>query len=667
MEHKANIFGVALICVAVGSEALTLGRIRGAALVGQPLDVVVQVQLDPGEDATSSCFDADVFHADTQQDASRVRVVVEATTPAHTANVRILSSAVIDEPVVTVYLRTGCGQKTTRRYVLLADLPSEVTAPSLALPVAPPSAAGRSLPASDFAGALPMPSNSTPVAKATTRQVPRPAVKRHVANQQRPGAKAAAVSPRRPTSDEKNKTVRKVAQSRLSLDPMELLSDRVANLDAGMTAAASADALLNLQKMQALEADMKVLRALSVKNDATLVDLKARLQQAEADRFPGGWFYGLIALVLACLTALTLLWNRQRRMPAGSGDWWRGASATPAALPLQPTPGPSPLTTPQALDEGAVPQMAPPAPSSRLGADSGPASELGISLMEMSESAFDDLVQSGVEHAANNKPARSPASARLPHAGPMLSLNSEATLDIRQQAEFFVSLGQTDRAVRTLATHIDESDMPNPLVYLDLLSLLHSLSLKPDFQRISKDFNQLFNGRAPEFAVFKNEGKGLESYPDVLARIMPCWATPAILEVLEACIFQDPRLAKTPVFDLAAFRDLLWLHDIALRMALDGDSKISGPTDFSVPQTLPPPELDLDLSDSEIARFTPYSEEAAEVDIPLLMTGDHDSEAGGPDATRSVDADPMLNFDFPEIEKPSGPTITKPRQPTDLG
>lgn len=672
MEHKANIFGVALICVAVGSEALTLGRIRGAALVGQPLDVVVQVQLDPGEDAASSCFDADVFHADTQQDASRVRVVVEPTTPAHTANVRIQSSAVIDEPVVTVYLRTGCGQKTTRRYVLLADLPSEVAAPSLALPVAPLPAPARLLPASsDIAGALPVPSNSAPAVKATTRQVPRPAVKRNVANKQRPGPKAAAVSPKLPKSDDKNKTTRKVTQSRLNLDPMELLSDRVANLDTGMTAAASADALLNSQKMQALEADMKVLRALSVRNDATLVDLKARLLQAESDRFPGGWFYGLIALVLACLAAIALLLNRQRRMSAGSGDWWRGASATPVAVPLQPTPGPSPLTTPQALDEGSAPQMAPPAPSSRLGADSGPASELGISLMEMSESAFDDLVQSGVEHTANNKPARSPASARRPHTGPVLSLNSEATLDIRQQAEFFVSLGQTDRAVRTLATHIDESDMPNPLVYLDLLSLLHSLSLKPDFQRISKDFNQLFNGRVPEFAVFKNEGKGLESYPDVLARIMPCWATPAILEVLEACIFQDPRLAKTPVFDLAAFRDLLWLHDIALRMALDADSKISGlsgPTDYSVPQTLPPPELDLDLSDSEIARFTPYSKEATEVDIPLLMTGDHDSEAGRPDdATQSVDADPMLSFDLPEIEKPSGPTITKPRQPTDLG
>ena len=92
MEHRANIVGVALLCVAFSSEALTLGRIRGAALIGKPLDMVVPVQLDVGEDATSLCFDAEVFHADTRQDTSRVRVVVEATGLPQTTNVRIMST-----------------------------------------------------------------------------------------------------------------------------------------------------------------------------------------------------------------------------------------------------------------------------------------------------------------------------------------------------------------------------------------------------------------------------------------------------------------------------------------------------------------------------------------------------------------------------------------------
>jgi hypothetical protein len=671
LEHKANIFGVALICVAFSSEALTLGRIRGAALVGQPLDMAVQVQLDPGEDASALCFDADVFHADTRQDPGRVRVVIEAMTPAHTANVRILSAAAIDEPVVTIYLRTGCGQKTTRRYVLLADLPTSVTAPSLAVPVVPLPAPGRFLPASPvIAGALLEPSNPAAVTAPAVR-APKPAVQPDGTNR-RSSLKAAVASPKQTPSDGKNKTARPVARSRLKLDPLELLSDRVANLDAYMTFPPSEDALLNIQKMQALEADVKFLRALSVKSDASLVALNARLQQAESERFPGGWVYALIAMVLACLTAVALLWHRQRRASGGGDDWWSAAGgATPAAMPREPELGPSPgpLATQRAPDEVPAPKKTYPAPLSRLPLDSGPSSELGVSLMEMSESAFDDLMQSGAADSTNRKPALAaalvPVPARTPQTGSALSLNSEATLDIRQQAEFFVSLGQTDRAVRILSSQIGESDVPSPLVYLDLLGLYHSLSLKSDFQRLRKDFNLIFNGQVPEFALFEDAGKSLESYPDVLARITALWATPTLLDGLEACIFQDPNLARTPVFDLAAFRELLLLHDLALGLVNDGAPGTDAQTDFSVQETLPPPMLDLDLDlglfESGIDGLALRPVAAAEVDIPLLMPGDHESEAAGAAAIESLDDDPMLSFDLPDPIGSAGPSDTKPR------
>ncbi|MDO8252751.1 MAG: hypothetical protein Q7T78_23950, partial [Rhodoferax sp.] len=233
MEHKANIFGVALICLAFGSEALTLGRVRGAALVGQPLDMVVPVQMDAGEDASSLCFEADVFHADTRQEASRVRVVVEATAQPHTANVRVLSSAVIDEPVVTVYLRTGCGQKTTRRYVLLADLPSEVAAPVSGSQLAPraarPPAQVVLLPdAAAAASPSPVTANSPPAVKPKTVRGPTQAARQETVDK-RPEVRAVVAAPKRTQSDEPKKAGRPTGQSRLKLDPLELLSDRVAN------------------------------------------------------------------------------------------------------------------------------------------------------------------------------------------------------------------------------------------------------------------------------------------------------------------------------------------------------------------------------------------------------------------------------------------------------
>lgn len=611
MEHKTNIVGVALLCVAFGSEALTLGRVRGVALVGQPLDVVVPVQMDAAEDASSLCFDADVFHADTRQEASRVRVVVDATAQPHTANVRILSSAVVDEPVVTVYLRTGCGQKTTRRYVLLADMPSEVAAaaPYVAPVSALPPAQGGLIPVAPVSASVSSAaSNSAPVVKAKTVPVSTPTVRQGVANK-RPQGPAVVASPGMAPSDEKSRAGRSPGQPRLKLDSLELLPDRVATLASSTPVPAPEDALRDVQRMQTLEGDVKALLALAAKNEASLVDLKARLQKAETERFPGGLVYGLIALVLACLAALTFLWNRQRRVHAGDADWWRGAIVTPASAPPEPGPSPAP----------------------------------GARRMEMSEVDFDDLLPSGAADGANHKRPSSPPPAVAPQLGPKRSLNSEVMLDIRQQAEFFISLGQTDRAVRILKKQIDESAEPNPFVYLDLLSLFHSLSLKTDFQLFREDFNRLFNGLVPEFAFFKDEGKGLESYPDVLSRITALWPTPKVLALIEAFIAQDPGAAKSQSFDLAAFRDLLLLHAIAQSVVLLPRAEINGQPDLSMNEMPLPRLLDLDLTDSNMEGLASSSVAATDVD-----------------ARRALDIGNLMEFDLPVAPKPPGPVGNKP-------
>ena len=74
------------LLVASQSAALTLGRVRGVAIVGQSLDVSVQIQLNADESATALCLEADVFHADARQDAGRVRVTIEPTAQANTVN-----------------------------------------------------------------------------------------------------------------------------------------------------------------------------------------------------------------------------------------------------------------------------------------------------------------------------------------------------------------------------------------------------------------------------------------------------------------------------------------------------------------------------------------------------------------------------------------------------
>lgn len=569
-EHRAIIIGVVLLFAAFASDALTLGRVTGAALIGKPLDIAVQVQMDAGEDTSSLCFDADVFHADARQDASRVRVNLEATAQAHVANVRILSAVLVDEPVVTIYLRTGCGQKTTRRYVLLADFPSEVAAPLVPfvtpgltaapvptdLPVAEPVAPIAAVTAPAAAPVTPVPVVKTKVV-AAPRQTVRPETDR-----KRPVAKPAVASSKSAKPVKSGPAVRAAGQPRLKLDPLEQLSNRIASLESSTPATPPEDALRDMQRTKTLEGDVKALLALAAKNEASLADLKARLQLAEAERFPSGVIYGLVALVFASLAAVAWLWRRQRHVLPGGDAWWSGATAKPVP---DPRLGSVPVKA-RKDHEAAGGARLPAAMTSPVRTpEPDPAAAFDVSHTDLSESDFARLM---VPVAAPTEIKQQAPAAAQPSVGQALfhCFSSAAVLDVRQQAELFISLGQTDQALRILEKQINESDEPNPFVYLDLLTIFHSRSLKTDFRQFREDFNQLFNGSVPDFAVFTDEGRGLDDYPEVLSHISALWPTRNVLEVIEACIFRDPWDAKSRPFDLAAFRDLLLLHEIAQSM-----------------------------------------------------------------------------------------------------
>ena len=599
LADKVKIIGAVLLCVAFSSSALTLGRVRGAALVGHPLDVLVPVQMEAGEDASILCFDADVFHADTRQDASRVRVRIETSSQPNSANVRVMSSSIVDEPVVTVYLRTGCGQKTTRRYVLLADLPSEVAAPSV--PRVTPLTALPTTVAQ--AGATTTTATTAPVSVAQEKP---PRLRKKTARKAvdtPPPIAKTALAPPRPKG-----------QSRLKLDPLELLSDRVANLDSFMTFEPPEDAVRSGQRIQTLEATVKAGLALAAKNEASLTDLKTRLQKAESDQYPAVLLYGLIALVLACLAAVAFLWNRQRHSQTDGSDWWSASAEEPDAMETrQPESVPStksvePSKQPEAKQATGKASVAALSQLMQLPFTS---SHVDVNLTEMSESTFGDFMQSVDEVNVGRQSLQSASTSAELRPKPAASFNSDAILDIRQQADFFVSLGQTDRAVRILKKKIEESEVPNPILYLDLLEIFHSLGLKNEFQQFRMDFNLLFTGKVPEFASFKNEGESLESYPDVLSRITALWPTPKVLAEIESFIFRDPRIDMSQAFELAAFRELLLLHSLiqSIAIAPTPEGSESKPDSLQVAAMPLIGTLDLNFSNGKTERPTSSSDD----------------------------------------------------------
>lgn len=650
------------LMVSLDAQALTLGRVQGAALIGRPLDVSVQLQLDPNQSITSACFEADVFHADTRQNPAGVKVRLEPTALPQSARLRITSDSRIDEPIVTIYVRAGCAQMSSRRYVLLADIVSEqadpvprVTSVPLVDPSsAPPPFVGRdgartsiSTPATSESGrpaaAVQRPSaRQQPRAAAEPRRAARTEAKRAV-DAPRPAPAAAAIS--RPAAARGDAAAaaaaparpRGTGQSRLRLDPLEVLSERVATLESNASAApaqlSERDAR-EVERLDRLEASVKALLALAEKNEASLLDVRNRLEKAQADRVSNTVIYALVGMLLLSLLAIAYLLARINRGPESTGSRWFDAEvrssdpdSLPPAPPVRSMPGAlAPTAESAVVSSGAaataasgaatlstiVPQtdrlpIAPTQPMPQDGAVPGSGvgnAQVDVSLVEMSESTFDRLMQSGAAHNAIRRshetvPMAAAGDAAVQSAmsaGSRARIDADELVDIRQRAEFFVTLGQTDQAVRVLEARIAQDGASCPQVYLDLLKLFQALGLKADFSQLRDDFVQLFNARAPDFEDFDDEGLSLEQYPGAVDRLIRVWRRPTALETLEELLFRNPTAdAGHEAFDLAAFRDLLMLHAVmqAIRSGAAGRSGAFAAPPVAAGQEAP---IDIDLS-----------------------------------------------------------------------
>ena len=630
MSDKVKILGIALLLLALNSNALTLGRLRGVALVGQPLDVLVQVPLAAEEDASGVCFSADVFYADVLQDASSVRVNVEPAGQDMGLKARISSSALVNDPVVRVVLHAGCAQKISRRYVLLSDIPSET--------MAPPAPQVRTASVMAPVSVTPLPPVSSPVAKVKAEvkvvpvAAPKPAVKPPVAVIAKPKP-VKLVEPVKPA-------------------PQALVPDKPKEqaLEAAMALALAEDAALKAQQLQALQSSVKAALDLTAKHDASVLELKNKLQTAQAQHIPGAWLYGLIALALAGLAGVAFLLYRPKAANADSGDWLSGSVLGPDAA----APEIVPFTSSRLLDENVEldftlpPEEEPVIADPKFSLNASAMDEVDVDHIEMSDSKFGAFMPNGLTLAQSQSPT--PAVAAVQPKVHKLNLTEESSQDIRQQAEFFVSLGQTARAVAVLKKKIEAGGDLNPHLYLDLLSIYQSQGLKDDFETLRESFNTLFNCKTAEYALFKSEGQSLDFYPDVVKQISAAWPSPEALTVLESYILRDAQATPHRPLDLAAFRDLMMLHAVGQSLAFPQQS----PDEHPVLETFSPVaqgddmgeldlNLDFELPDSIMdgAAPSPVAVMDLDLELPLLF----------PSAQAELHTGNLIEFDPPPLTR----------------
>jgi hypothetical protein len=607
---KLWMLGAVALCAATGSEALTLGRARGGALLGQPLELSVSVQSAADESLSTACFEAEVYYGENRQDAARVKVSVSETSPGQALSVKVTSYAAVDEPVVTVYLRGGCGQKTTRKYVLLADMASEpaaVEAP-VALPtVRPANPAPETKP---IVAASPVQSAVAPqkADPSTGAKKPRAQAKAS-ANTMRSSDRLAASPPSAPSVVKKPR-LKLAAIDLTERDPVlrlsnELLSTPLEDLQKRAEAIATwrslnetAQDVLNEQaRVNAVDADLKALREQTAKNQTQLLELGGRLEKAEAQRYANPLVYGLFLLLLVLVVGLVWAWRRLREANVDPYPWWSGSTdgvhsthedARSLSSARETVTGTNSRLEARSTSSEKTVVYTAQAPVQQHGVR---AVDIDIDVdLEMGPSVFASVARGELpplslqpSMVVTDGPKFAPATRDFAQsvAGTLRAINSHELLDVRQQADFFMTLGQYEDAIHLLEGDIKDNGESNPLVYLDLLKILHTLSRKEAFDRYRKEFNILFTGKVPEYVSFNHSGNGLEQYPDVCKEISEAWNTAAVLEVIEHYLVKSKDGIHQWQFDLEAYRDLLMLHGVAGRMEAVSESLLAP---FSAPK-----------------------------------------------------------------------------------
>lgn len=555
---------VALAALAAQAQAVGFGPGPTSAVLGQPLDQLVPVRLDAGERLAPECVSAEVTIGEARLPAGAVRTRLEGE--GSTLAVRVMTSSIVDEPVVAVSVALGCPARLSRRFVLFAD-PAPASAPSA--PIAPPvdelqpAPDNRAVPAAPLpepraVAAAPAASAPRAVAAATAASRPPRPVARRTPRPAQPAAPVAAARPRL-----------KLDAAEPQPSPMLVAEMIQAAASAAAAEAAAQATAAAASRVAAMERSIERLRADSA---ADREALKLLRQKSAEDSQAAAWLPVLAALV--ALLALLAAWLglKLRRLQAErQQSWWNAAGAPETATPPAATGAvPTEAHTDSGMSAATV--------AARGASGSGYGSTRPGTLGPVFKP---DLPVEPV----TEPPPLMERTEPMPvgwreEPEPQRDVSIEELIDLEQQAEFFIVLGQEEAAIDLLVDHLRSTGGGSPLPYLKLLEIYRRRGDREAYERTRARFNHRFNAYAPDWGTDALEGRSLEDYPSIVARLQMAWPSPIdAMAELESLLF---RKARGELFDMPAYRDVLFLYSLA-RDLLDREPQGAPSVDVLLP------------------------------------------------------------------------------------
>jgi hypothetical protein len=299
--------------------------------------------------------------------------------------------------------------------------------------------------------------------------------------------------------------------------------------------ATDAGAASERERLAALAERIEKLRTEQRAMQQSIAALQARLREAEeARQHADPVLYGLSALVVLLLGVIAVHLRRQARERNGEQNWRRDS---------------------QALTE----LVSRPAEAERMAPVSPTFDEVTMTSMRVvPESSFASGPGDLPPPAGDAVPTTTvPSAARMRR-----ELTGEELIDLEQQADFFIALGQEEAAIDLLMGHVRSSGGTSPMPYLKLLEIYRRRDDGEAYERIRERFNRRFNAHAPAWGGEPAEGRALAAYPDVMARLEAAWSMPSrASDLLESLLFRPDTSAGA--FELPAYEELLFLYALA--------------------------------------------------------------------------------------------------------
>ena len=588
-HFTAHVIFAATALASQQAGALGFGRAVSDAVLGQTLTFTVPLHVEPGEHIGLECLTAQVYYGEAQLPASQVRTELQPGTGDYAWIVKITTTGPVTEPIVEIALGANCGRLFTRRFSVFADPPTLAAAAPQVAPVDAGRAPAASLAQALADGAPPAASSAARAIRAApasasgvarghahvARKGPTMALaneleaspsKRHVVvdagSARQPGPRVAPP----PTAEETARLVLDPGVPHLKLD-MEEPALPPAAAASGATIVLSDIDDPDLRRLKALEQSIQALRSDSQLQHERADRLQAQLarEQSRGDWAP--WLVGLLAIAAAAIGALVLKLRQQNRI--AHSDWFNQSqlgTLAPAIEPDVSVEAPPVAAVPDPRRDAWTPVPSEEASRKQPVSDYGDASDAPV---------MGDL-------AATRPLDRQALAAALVQEAAPRELSVEELLDLEQQADFFIALGQEDAAVDLLMSHLRSAGGQSPIPYTKLLEIYKRQGDRSAYERTRARFNRRFNAYAPDWDTGPTAGRSLEDYPDTIAMLERAWASPIdAMAVLEGLLFK--RDDTSELFDLPAYRDVLVLYSLARDLWQTGGGQGTAQIDVLLP------------------------------------------------------------------------------------